>query len=183
MGNERSVSSMHKDHYENLFYVASGEKIFTLCPPADAPFLYERPVPSGRFVVQGDEYRHDHDGERPQPGVWRVRVDGPPLEPQLVPWITADVTSKDDWHAFPLLQYAHPQTVRVQAGELLYLPALWFHRVTQSCETIGINYWYDMNFAGPSWSYFQLMQQLVPTTAVATTTDAFENTNDDDALR
>jgi jumonji domain-containing protein 7 len=30
MGNELAVSSMHKDHYENLFYVASGEKIFTV---------------------------------------------------------------------------------------------------------------------------------------------------------
>ena len=49
MGNERAVSSMHKDHYENLFYVASGEKIFTICPPAESPFLYERPVPTGRF--------------------------------------------------------------------------------------------------------------------------------------
>lgn len=42
IGNEQAVSSMHKDHYENCFYVCCGEKIFTLCPPADAPFLYQK---------------------------------------------------------------------------------------------------------------------------------------------
>ena len=42
IGNERAISSMHKDHYENLFYVLSGEKIFTLCPPADVVFLYPK---------------------------------------------------------------------------------------------------------------------------------------------
>ncbi|KAL3791646.1 hypothetical protein ACHAW5_007433 [Stephanodiscus triporus] len=41
IGNERAVSSMHKDHYENLFYVCSGQKEFVLCPPADALFLHE----------------------------------------------------------------------------------------------------------------------------------------------
>ena len=125
--------------------------------------------------MKDDEYRH-RNGERPQPGVWKVRADDENSPHSLVPWIAADVTRRHDAaqrHAFPLLQYAHPQTVRVQAGELLYLPALWFHRVTQSCETIGINYWYDMNFAGPLWSYFHLLQQLVPTAAEATTTGAF----------
>lgn len=46
-------------------------------------------------------------------------------------------------------------TVRVESGELLYLPALWYHRVTsredaQAIEgepcamTIAVNYWHDM---------------------------------------
>ena len=34
---------------------------------------------------------------------------------------------------FPLLKMAHPIQVRVNAGEMLYLPSLWFHRVTQVC--------------------------------------------------
>jgi jumonji domain-containing protein 7 len=43
------VSSIHKDHYENLFYVLSGEKVFTICPPFDAPFLREREFDGGAF--------------------------------------------------------------------------------------------------------------------------------------
>jgi peptidyl-lysine (3S)-dioxygenase / protease len=157
MGSRQSVSSMHKDHYENLFYVLSGEKVFTLCPPCDVPFLYERPVPEGSF-----EFIH---------GQWRVRLgalsvpeadDGgatAQLQSSYVPWVTADVT-KDSGDDYPLLDCAHPITVRVQAGELLYLPALWFHRVSQSGETIAINYWYDMDFESPLWCYFRFLQQL-----------------------
>jgi Cupin-like domain len=158
IGSHQSVSSMHKDHYENLFYVLSGEKIFTLCPPCDVPFLYERPVPEGSFEFGNGE--------------WQVRL-GVPAGPEvgggvatthqeassLVPWVTADVTKGSD-DDYPLLDYAHPITVRVQAGELLYLPALWFHRVSQSCETVAINYWYDMDFESPLWCYFRFLQQL-----------------------
>ena len=66
--------------------------------------------------------------------------------------------------AFPLLEHAHVMDVRVQAGGLLYLSALWYHCVTQSCETLGVNYWYDMRFESPAWCYFHFLQQLRPPT-------------------
>ncbi len=31
--------SVHKDHYENLYCVISGEKNFILLPPTDRPFI------------------------------------------------------------------------------------------------------------------------------------------------
>ena len=162
MGNERSVSSMHKDHYENLFYVASGEKVFTLCPPADAPFLYEQEYGSGRF----------HWNKEQQ--TWNVQLlDEEQCDsvesggtPPRAHWIAADVTRKDHaeyLHLFPLLRFTHPIKVKVKEGELLYIPALWFHRVTQTCETVGVNYWYDMKFESPLWTFFHLLQQLKPT--------------------
>jgi peptidyl-lysine (3S)-dioxygenase / protease len=180
IGNERATSSMHKDHYENLcksqcahvpvrdsenelakwsndciatVYVVSGEKIFTLCPPADAPFLYERDHRSGRFSYRGQ--------------AWSVVPDAADSDgqPTSVRWIEANVTQKDNpahLSQFPLLKYTHPIEVVVPAGCMLYIPALWFHRVTQSCETIGINYWYDMKFESPLYSYFHFLQQLDP---------------------
>ena len=39
MGDERAVTSMHKDHYENLYCVVDGAKTFTLIPPSDQPFI------------------------------------------------------------------------------------------------------------------------------------------------
>lgn len=39
MGDEKSVSSLHKDHYENLYAVIRGTKSFLLFPPTDRPFL------------------------------------------------------------------------------------------------------------------------------------------------
>jgi len=240
IGDERVVSSMHKDYYENLFYVASGKKVFHLCPPSDIPFLYEQEVISGRFQhhhppphqVDSDDDDDDDDG-RPKPRRtrrWTVALDreeeedpgedivGTPTttssnehEQEVsisnkkkyskVHWIAADPfacrkdndddfddhddTEEEEEHQqerttevneslssslYPLSKYAHPITVTVQAGELLYLPSLWFHRVTQTCETIGINYWYDMNFESPMWCYFHFLQQLQTTTSTTTTT-------------
>ena len=89
-----------------------------------------------------------------------------------VQWIAPDLSSlvpsspKAKEHTetllsrYPLLKFAHPMEIRVRAGELLYLPSLWYHRVTQSCETIGVNYWYDMMFDAPSWCYYSFLQQL-----------------------
>lgn len=39
MGDKRAVTSMHKDHYENLYCVISGTKVFTLLPPSDLPLI------------------------------------------------------------------------------------------------------------------------------------------------
>lgn len=148
---------MHKDHYENIFCVASGIKTFTICPPADALFFQEKKIPSGQF-------RHDEQG-------WTVDLhkDGHE-EPQMVRWIESDIeriaedSSLDDRldyiGKFPFLQYVHPMKVTLEAGDMFYLPSLWFHRVTQLCETVAVNYWYDMRFDSPNWCYFNFLQHL-----------------------
>lgn len=43
-----SVLAVHKDHYENLYCVVSGEKHFLLHPPSDRPF-----IPYGRGYSLG----------------------------------------------------------------------------------------------------------------------------------
>ncbi|XP_070834908.1 bifunctional peptidase and (3S)-lysyl hydroxylase JMJD7 isoform X3 [Chaetodon trifascialis] len=48
LGEAGAVTSMHKDHYENLYCVISGEKTFILLPPTDRPFIPYGPLdPSG----------------------------------------------------------------------------------------------------------------------------------------
>lgn len=157
VGDERAVSSMHKDHYENLFYCLSGEKVFTLCPPADVPFLHEGHFASGtfRFVNKSDNTADIY-------GHWVVEPDfcDDNGELQRIRWIEPDITRPDAGEQFPRLKQAHPITVKVGAGEMLYLPALWYHRVTQTCETVGINWWFDMDFTNPTWSYFNFLQHL-----------------------
>jgi jumonji domain-containing protein 7 len=153
---------MHKDHYENLFYVLSGEKVFTLCPPADAAFMYQDDFDSGVFCQENDgkwivrqEYDEDennHTAKGPMPS--QVKW----IEGEVAPRIKNENKGCREKHL--LLALAHPINVHVQAGEMLYLPALWFHRVTQTCETVGVNYWYDMRFDSPHWCYFNFVQQL-----------------------
>jgi jumonji domain-containing protein 7 len=50
IGNQRSVTSFHKDHYENLYAVVTGEKHFTLLPPTDLHRMYIRSYPSAHYV-------------------------------------------------------------------------------------------------------------------------------------
>lgn len=38
-GNNYVYLAVHKDHYENLYCVISGEKKFILIPPTDRPFI------------------------------------------------------------------------------------------------------------------------------------------------
>ncbi|XP_016067822.1 PREDICTED: cytosolic phospholipase A2 beta isoform X2 [Miniopterus natalensis] len=47
LGEAAAVTSLHKDHYENLYCVVSGEKHFLLHPPSDRPFIpYEMYTPA-----------------------------------------------------------------------------------------------------------------------------------------
>ncbi len=157
MGSRRSVSSMHKDFYHNLFFVCSGQKEFVLNPPADHLFLHEGEFPCATFTPVN---RNDNDSE------WAVTLDqdgsgsDSPKEVRTK-WIEPDVT-KDSIDKFPLLAKSHPIKVLVSEGEMLYIPPLWYHRVTQTCETVGVNYWYDMKFDNPHWCYFNFLQQLSP---------------------
>jgi jumonji domain-containing protein 7 len=142
-GNDRSVSSFHHDHYENLYAVIVGEKRFTLLPPCDSRMLRCRRCKAGRF-------------ERDDAGAWRVALDDPP---RRVSWATVDP------HGPEACSESHAATapfveVTVRAGELLYLPALWHHHVRQcGRRVIAVNWWHDMRF-DLRYAYFQLVRKL-----------------------
>jgi jumonji domain-containing protein 7 len=161
IGNEASVSSMHKDHYENIMCVTAGEKVFTVCPPSDALFLKEANFPSGTFRMQDngmwkvDREMLEGEGENDTLTTRWVESD---VERLISPVSEADRLSYLEEH--PNLKYAHPIKIHVKAGDILYLPSLWYHRVTQSCETVAVNYWYDMRFDSPNWCAFNLFQHV-----------------------
>lgn len=146
MGEDHSITSLHKDHYENLYGVVSGEKHFILYPPTDIPFLYEHPYPSAEYV-------------RGENGSLQLRLredDG------LVPWISVDPL-KPDYSKFPLFQHAKALRVTVKAGELLFLPSLFYHHVAQTADREGrclaVNFWFDMEY-DLKFAYFQFLHNL-----------------------
>lgn len=49
IGSEESVTSFHKDHYENLYAVVAGEKQFTLVPPTDVHRMYVKNYPVANY--------------------------------------------------------------------------------------------------------------------------------------
>lgn len=54
MGDGRAVTSMHRDHYENIYCVVSGCKEFTLLPPTDLPWVPYENYSTGTFCENQD---------------------------------------------------------------------------------------------------------------------------------
>ncbi|KAB7496914.1 JmjC domain-containing protein 7, partial [Armadillidium nasatum] len=142
MGDERSITSMHKDNYENIYCVVNGYKDFILHPPTDAPWIPYKLYPQAC-------YNSDSDGK------FTIK----PVEDSLyVPWICIDPLHPD-FDSYPQYKKAVPIRCRLQAGDALYLPSLWFHHVSQSHGCIAINYWYDMEY-DIKYNYYKLVQNL-----------------------
>eukprot|EP01113_Clastostelium_recurvatum_P035830 TRINITY_DN5033_c0_g1_i1.p1 TRINITY_DN5033_c0_g1~~TRINITY_DN5033_c0_g1_i1.p1 ORF type:complete len:306 (+),score=52.74 TRINITY_DN5033_c0_g1_i1:136-1053(+) len=131
-GTDDSVTSLHKDPYENIYCVVAGTKLFTLLPPTDLPYLYQTQMPSATYVESEIDRK------------LAIQRDDPPSH---VPWIQVDPDCPD-LHNFPRAQHIHPLHCEVHAGEVLYLPSLWYHKVAQRGDdegrTIAVNYWCDM---------------------------------------
>ncbi|KAM0904429.1 hypothetical protein ACQ4PT_018011 [Festuca glaucescens] len=158
IGNSCSVTSFHKDHYDNIYVVLSGEKHFLLLLPTEHHRLYIRDYPAARYVAEQETE------EVPR---LKLEIEEPA---RIVPW-----SSVDPYPASPeemaaqissfLLYFKGPRPIRctVRAGEMLYLPSMWFHHVSQSPGpnglTIAVNYWYDMQF-DIKYAYFNFLRSL-----------------------
>jgi len=164
IGDQHSVSSTHKDPYENLYAVVHGVKVFTLLPPGDTPWLNTHATPHGKYTPLSAQ----------QGGGWRAQLSTGEGTPQhacgcsasTVPWVGVDPCSTSAAVEHPPFARASPVTVKVQAGETLYLPALWYHRVTQEGLCIAVNYWHDMSY-GPAYALNQVVQALAPALSAA----------------
>ncbi|XP_016129516.1 bifunctional peptidase and (3S)-lysyl hydroxylase JMJD7 isoform X2 [Sinocyclocheilus grahami] len=137
-----SEALVHKDHYENLYCVISGQKEFILLPPTDRPFI---------------------PYELYQPATYRLKEDGnfeivDEEDSTKVPWIPLDPLNPD-YDRYPSYRLTKPLLCTVKAGEMLYLPSLWFHHVRQSHGCIAVNFWYDMEY-DIKYNYFQLVESL-----------------------
>ncbi|XP_069773277.1 bifunctional peptidase and (3S)-lysyl hydroxylase JMJD7 [Narcine bancroftii] len=142
LGESAAVTSLHKDHYENLYCVISGEKHFILLPPTDRPFIpYE--------LFQPATYKVNDDGSFDVINVQNA---------EKIPWIPLDPLNPD-LSRFPEYSHAKPLHCTVKAGEMLYLPSLWFHHVRQSHGCIAVNFWYDMEY-DIKYNYFQFLDSI-----------------------
>ena len=71
----------------------------------------------------------------------------------VVPGSAVDTADNCD-----LLALATPITVRVHAGETLYIPSFWFHRVAQVGETVAVNYWHDAAYSTARFVLFEYVK-------------------------
>ncbi|KAK4056539.1 hypothetical protein OIO90_002386 [Microbotryomycetes sp. JL221] len=157
IGDNRSVTSLHKDPYENIYFVVRGSKHFKLLSPTASAVLDEQQYPHATWSFSSSD--QNFKLEKTEPEI-------------LVPWINIDF---DQSAQEQIVNVAHVLTVDVEAGDMLYLPALWYHQVSQSVgpsppsaeddsqmetkATIAINWWYDMDMSAPLWSLMQFVRR------------------------
>ncbi|KAF2475200.1 Clavaminate synthase-like protein [Lindgomyces ingoldianus] len=170
LGNSHSTTALHKDNYENVYVQVLGKKHFTLLPPVESACVNEKAVlaatyaprdslPSSRSSSPLDL----HSTPGTSPGVMSeadqeaalkdlvICVDEPE---ESVPFATWD-PDEPGKRPTPFSKHSQPLRVTLDEGDMLYLPALWYHKVTQTCSTeaicCAVNYWYDLDFSGSFW--------------------------------
>ncbi|KAK1754811.1 phospholipase A2 [Echria macrotheca] len=144
IGNSRSVTALHRDNYENIYVQVLGSKHFVLLPPLCQPCVNEqllRPAVYQRISSpssSGLELLLEDDAEN--------------AADKKVPFAIWDPDRPAE-NATAYSHLAQPMRVTLEPGDMLYLPCMWYHKVSQSCSDEGIcvavNYWYDMDFSGP----------------------------------
>ncbi|ETS80112.1 hypothetical protein PFICI_07641 [Pestalotiopsis fici W106-1] len=134
VGNSFSTTAMHRDNYENIYVQIAGQKHFVLLPALCQPCINEQDLRPAIYVRDGDKLE---------------------LKLEDGPHVPFAVWDPDRSHA-NTTRYSHlaqPMRVTLNPGDMLYLPAMWYHKVSQSCSEEGlcvaVNYWYDMDFSGP----------------------------------
>ncbi|KAG0229189.1 JmjC domain-containing protein 7, partial [Actinomortierella wolfii] len=186
-GDARSTTSLHKDHYENIYAVITGKKIFTLIPPTEQFCLHEKKYTAAVYV--------DNDNVSSPSSSSSLSLQ--PLDPPTrTKWIelnpadylghhgevspySADGRTTDNapkhptptdratfLERYPRFKHCRPFRVVLNPGELLYLPAMWYHQVEQvgdlkEDKCIAVNWWYDMDYAGDRFAQTGFMTKLL----------------------
>ncbi|KAI9190786.1 jmjC domain-containing protein 7 [Polychytrium aggregatum] len=155
LGSDRSVTSLHKDHYENLYMVITGSKTFTLIPPTEGFCLPEKRYTTASY--------HPSDDSPTRTTKWAIVPTEPP---STTPWIALDPLHPDPAVHGDYIKHSQPIQVTLLPGQMLYLPSLWYHHVQQGLErldgfaaTIAVNWWYDMDFGRP-YVYYGFSKQI-----------------------
>ena len=86
----------------------------------------------------------------------------PENPPRFLPWIAVDPEKADA--RFPrFAECSEPLRVVLNPGDMLYLPALYYHHVRQMTDdqrrVIAVNFWYDMVY-DHKYTYFQFMRAI-----------------------
>ncbi|GMH42755.1 hypothetical protein BSKO_10674 [Bryopsis sp. KO-2023] len=142
IGDERSVTSFHKDHYENIYVVVRGSKIFTLLPPTEVFRMHIKEYPSAKYI-------RDMNGELNLAFTDSLKVPWSPVDLPEDPEKLSEAKLK--WPLFFSEDLPPCIQCEVKAGEVLFLPSLWYHHVQQRPDVdsqwvVAVNFWYDMKF-------------------------------------
>lgn len=104
-------------------------------PPHSILFLEEQEYKAARWKYLGGEKNHIFDCIPSQ---------------TKNKWICVNPDLDKDLERFNRLKQAQSYHVSIKKEEMLYLPSLWYHQVSQfkgkDPYVLAVNYWFDMQF-------------------------------------
>ena len=113
-----------------MYAVLRGYKDIILYPPTDIFYMPYEKCKQTKFEcldIEKEKYIKEEKESSPNNTTFSVvDVDAAPI-----PWIVIDPL-KPDLAKYPKFQKTSPLKLRLYAGDLLYLPSLWFHHLRQS---------------------------------------------------
>lgn len=130
-----TVGKLHFDPFDNFLCMIDGKKELTIFEPHDNTRLYEAHIPETKFSVDMNDMKNL---------TFRRDIRKQSTSMVMSPF---DIT-KPDFERFPLFKETAPLNCTIEEGEVLFMPAFWWHEVRSSPNpktnrNLAINYWYE----------------------------------------
>jgi len=132
IGNSNSITALHRDNYENIYYQIIGSKQFVLLPPPETACINEKSLPCATYALKSNSRpesvslcicRLSSNLHKYWPSKEEMVI-VPDKPGDVIPFATWDPDNpKEEESPFSCL--SRPIRLRLDAGDLLYLPALW----------------------------------------------------------
>ena len=117
-------TNTHYDGNDNILVVLKGTKTIELCPPD---------------IIKGSPIHSEHANH---PALWRALEVGGNCP--VVPSFDEELQTTSKCYKNTAI------VVSVSAGEAIFIPEGWWHRVESSVDCLAINFWFDHQSAGTS---------------------------------
>ena len=144
-----------------MYAVVSGVKTFTLLPPTDILHLPEKDFPTRKFCLKKPESGNNNSicsssnsssssgssSKSIKLKVSELELTSDDCPSESISWIPCDPDRPASiQYRAQQLSRCSPIRCEVLPGEILYIPSMWYHRVSQTCLTVAVNFWYDQRF-------------------------------------
>lgn len=137
IGAAGTTSRMHSDNYDNIYVQIQGTKRIWLVPPGEVDCCKEKFLKAATYDLQDEKFV--------------IKIDEPP---STVLFPTVDPRGPE---FIPCTKYV----LDLKPGQVLYIPALWYHQVEiiddGDAINMSVNYWHTPN-PSENWANWDFMR-------------------------